>query len=316
MRKFALLLIALTTVILSCNQQKFAGPDSLLIKNAIIIDGSGSQGRTGDVLIINDTIVVVGNTAAWRAAKEVDALGLVLAPGFIDLHAHGNPLGENGGFENFLSQGVTTVCLGMDGFSAGDISGWIHDLSNAGLATNIIPFVGHSTIREVSLTGYSERPVAGQLLAMNDLLAEALDLGYFGMSTGLEYLPGGLADTEELHGLARVVGAKNSLLMSHLRNEDNDQIENSLAELIGMGKYCQVHVSHIKVVYGKGKERAKEILSVLASARNTGINITADMYPYTASYTGIGILFPKWAKAPADYEVIKATQAGTGGIFI
>ena len=268
----------------------------------------GNPGRPGNVLVIKDTVAAVGNTDGWINSREINGRGLVLSPGFIDLHAHGDPLGENGGFENFLYQGVTTVCLGMDGFSPENISGWIREMGQTDLSTNVMPFIGHSTIREISGTGYTEFPLPRQLQSMNELLEEAFKIGYFGLSTGLEYLPGSLAKEEELHGLAKTVGEYNGLVMSHVRNEDDDQIEKSLNELIGMGTFCPVHVSHIKVVYGKGKARADELLQLLDSARNAGIRITADMYPYTASYTGIGILFPDWAKPPHDYESVKKTR--------
>ena len=118
------------------------------------------------------------------------------------------------------------------------------------LSTNVVPFVGHSTIRELSGTGYTEFPLPRQLKSMSELLEEAFKMGYFGLSTGLEYLPGRLAKEEELLGLAKTAGEYQRLVMSHVRNEDDNQIEKSLNELINMGEYCPVHVSHIKVVYG------------------------------------------------------------------
>lgn len=129
------------------------------------------------------------------------------------------------------------------------------------------------------------------------------------MSTGLEYTPGTFAMDKELLPLAQVVGKNNGLIMSHIRNEDDNQIESSIRELLRQGQYCNVQVSHMKSVYGKGKARAKELLGLL-NTKNNGLTITADVYPYTASYTGIGIVFPKWAKAPNDYKkVVKNRRA-------
>ena len=143
-----------------------------------------------------------------------------------------------------------------------------------------------------------------RMLAMLD---EALDYT-FGLSTGLEYNPGLHATTDELRALARVVGANDRLIMSHMRNEDDDQLEASIAELLEQGEDARVHISHLKSVYGSGAARAEEILGILADARRQGIDITAEIYPYSASYTGIGIVFPVWAKTTGQFEVAKAER--------
>ena len=142
------------------------------------------------------------------------------------------------------------------------------------------------------------------MLAMLD---EALNYT-FGLSTGLEYNPGLNASTEELRALARVVGAKDRMIMSHMRNEDDDQLEASIAELLEQGEDARVHISHLKSVYGSGAVRAEEILGILSDARDQGISITAEIYPYNASYTGIGIVFPVWAKTTEQFEVAKAER--------
>ena len=307
MRYFFLLSVLLLPAGCTYNSHE-STKTGVLIKNARIFDGSGNEPFQADVFISEDRIALIGTYNGPEPGAIIDAAGLALTPGFIDLHAHGNPLGEHSDFENFITQGVTTICLGMDGFSAEDITGWLKRIAADTLSVNVVPFIGHSTIRELSGTGYAEFPVPRQIEAMQDLLSIALDLGYFGLTTGLEYLPGGLARNEELEALASVVSKYDKIIMSHIRNEDDDVIETSLKELINLGKFCPVHVSHIKVVYGKGPRRATEILSLIDSARQSGITITADMYPYTASYTGIGIVFPEWAKAPNDYSAVKASQ--------
>ena len=122
----------------------------------------------------------------------------------------------------------------------------------------------------------------------------------FGLSTGLD--PGLYADSSELLALAETVGRNNRVIMSHMRNEDDDQIEASMAELIAQGEYAPVHIAHMKSVYGKGAARAEELLDLMAQARSRGFQITADVYPYSASYTGIGILFPAWAKTQEQFD--------------
>ncbi len=282
---------------------------SLLIRNGLILDGSGAPPRAGDVLVRGDTILYTGevDTSLISVEQTIDAGGRYISPGFIDTHAHGDPL-ETPAFENFLAMGATTICLGQDGESPllEDIRNWMQQVDSVGPGVNIAMFVGHGALRELSGTAYKPEPTPPEMARMEQLLNDALDAGCFGLTTGLEYTPGLYAGEEELLALARVVGRHNGLIMSHVRNEDNDAIEASLRELLRQGQYCNVQVSHLKVVFGKGKERAEDILALLEEARsNSRFSVTADLYPYTASYTGIGIVFPQWAKPPNDYEKVK-----------
>jgi len=281
----------------------------LLIRNGRVLDGQDSIARRADVLIRNDSILFIGevDTSAIAVEQVIDAAGKYVTPGFIDTHAHGDPL-ETPGFENFLAMGVTTICLGQDGDSPEyeDIRPWMEKVDSIGPGVNIAMFAGHGTLRQLSGVGYKPEPEPAELAKMEALLVDALDAGCFGLTTGLEYTPGIYAGDGELAALAKVVGAEDGLAMSHVRNEDNDAIEASIRELLRQGQYCNVQVSHLKVVYGKGEERAEEILALLDSARSkNGFAVTADIYPYTASYTGIGIVFPQWAKPPNNYEQVK-----------
>ena len=140
---------------------------------------------------------------------------------------------------------------------------------------------------------------------MKTLLRDALEAGCYGMSTGLEYTPGQYANTTELTQLAKEIGKQDAMIMSHMRNEDDDALEQSIKELLQQGQYCNVHIAHFKSVYGKGTERASALLALLRQHRKQTFSITADIYPYSASYTGIGIVFPAWAKAPNDYRQVK-----------
>ena len=142
---------------------------------------------------------------------------------------------------------------------------------------------------------------------MLSMLDEALDYT-FGLSSGLEYNPGLNASTDELRAMAKVVGQNDRMIMSHMRNEDDEQLEASIAELLEQGEDARVHVAHLKSVYGKGVDRADEILGILADARDSGIEITAEIYPYTASYTGIDIVFPVWAKTVEQFEIAKVER--------
>ncbi|WP_101446850.1 N-acyl-D-amino-acid deacylase family protein [Pontibacter ramchanderi] len=283
----------------------------LLIRNATVIDGTGNPGFAAHVLINGDSIVLIDTdtTSTYTADRAINAKGLYLTPGFIDTHAHGDPL-ETPDFSNFLSMGVTTICLGQDGFSPEreDLKEWMQEVSAKELGVNIAMFAGHNTLRMLSGIQYDSIPTAEGMAKMEQLLTAALDAGCFGLTTGLEYNPGYYAGHDELNRLAHIVGKKKGVLMSHMRNEDDAFVEGSIRELLEQGKYCPVHVSHIKVVYGKGEDRANRVLQLLDSARQQGIQVTADFYPYTASYTGIAILFPDWAKQPYNYEEVLKTR--------
>lgn len=311
LRPFSLFILFLVTCA-SCQQgQNSDTTYDLLIRHATVVDGTGAEAFTANVFVNADTIALIekDTAAAHKATKTIDATGLVLTPGFIDTHAHGNPM-QTPDFKNFLAMGITTITLGQDGFSPNqkDLSTWMDSVDTVKPAVNVALFAGHGTLRMLSGIGYDSIPTGQKLEGMEQLLAQAMDAGCYGLSTGLEYMPGYYASGEELNRLAKVVGQKNGLVMSHMRNEDDAFVEASIKELLAQGRYCPVHVSHMKVVFGKGAARAREILQLLDSARASGTQVTADIYPYTASYTGIGILFPDWALKPNDYKKVLATK--------
>ena len=292
-------------------RQWFSGQETsfdLLIHSGKLYNGNNATSIVSDVLVRGDSIVFVGkvDTTLIQVKQKVNASGKIVCPGFIDTHAHGDPL-YTPGFANFLAMGVTTICLGQDGASPKhlDIRPWMERVSDTIPGTNIALFAGHGTLRHLSGIGYETTPSQSEVDHMNQLLQNALEAGCFGLSTGLEYTPGTYAGDEELLRLAKTVGQYDGVIMSHVRNEDNDAIEASLDELLRQGQHANVHVAHLKVVYGKGEKRAEEILAKLAEARKGPYRVTADLYPYTASFTGIGIVFPAWAKPPNDYQKVK-----------
>lgn len=284
----------------------------LWVRNGSILDGRSAEPEPADVLVRDGLIRYLGpvDSNAFTAATVIDASGKIVTPGFIDAHTHGDPL-ETPSFENFLAMGVTTICLGQDGSSPGeaDTGNWMHRVADKEPGVNIALFAGHGTLRRLSGIGYEKTPDESSLERMKALLGDAMKAGCFGMSTGLEYTPGAYAGERELLALAKVIGENDGLIMSHLRSEDDHAVEEALRELLRQGRYCQVHAAHLKVVYGKGATRAEEVLALLDSARQeTPYEVTADIYPYTASYTGIGIVFPHWAKAPNDYPTVRQQQ--------
>lgn len=286
----------------------------LLIINGMVMDGSGSEAFPADLVIVDDEIVFVGKTGfspaelLERVAVTIDAKQRIVAPGFIDLHAHGDPL-KTPDFENFLAMGVTTISLGQDGSSPPvmHLGDWLSEVEDTGIAVNLAMFVGHGTLRDLTGIGRTPEPAPDDLARMLELLDATLEYT-FGLSTGLEYNPGLNAQAAELEALAKVVGRNDRLIMSHLRSEDDDRLAASIEELVEQGRFARVHVAHLKSVYGHGAESAERILRLLYNARASGIQITADSYPYNASYTGISIVFPVWAKTTDQFEVAKVER--------
>jgi N-acyl-D-amino-acid deacylase len=294
------------------NPRPVTGPYDWLITGARVVDGTGDPSVTADVLLQGGQVAWVGQVDpdTLRVANRVDAAGRVLAPGFIDGHAHWD-LPEPRDLSNFLAQGVTTIVLGQDGRSpqVGRLEAHMEQVESGGIPLNVAWMVGHNTIRMESGVAYSEPDSAG-LAAMADLVARGMEAGAFGLTTGLEYDPGIRSGIEELVAVARPVAERDGVVMSHMRNEDADQVESSLAELLEQGRRsgARVHVSHLKVVLGSDPAQAVRMLATLAAARAEGIGASADVYPYTASFTGLSILFPEWARPPHDYRAVLAAR--------
>ncbi|GJM25917.1 MAG: D-aminoacylase [Phycisphaerae bacterium] len=276
----------------------------LLIRGGELLDGTGAPARRADILVRGDQIARIGlfDGESISAEKIIDATGKVVTPGFIDTHSHGDPR-KTPEFENFIAMGVTTICLGQDGASPSNLAQWMQEIEGAALGPNIAMFVGHGSIRTQAGIPLQTEVSASQVADMQRLVGKAMKLGCFGMTTGLEYQPGSFSNIDELVALAKPVANGGGLVMSHMRTEDDDAIDGALSELLAQGEQagCPVHVSHIKVTYGHGATRAEKLLAQLKQSRSRGIRVTADIYPYTASYTGIGIVFPDWAKPPHNY---------------
>ena len=282
----------------------------LCIRGGTLIDGTRATRRTANLYVSDGHIVAITPVDDRRPATcEIDASGLVVTPGFIDTHAHGDPV-RTPDFGNFLSMGVTTICLGQDGESPEDTAGWFRSVQKVALGPNIALFAGHGTARNAVGIGNDSQPTPPQIEAMAEWVRLAMSHGCLGLTTGLEYQPGSFADLEELVAVARPVALAGGVIMSHMRSEDDDAIQAAVAEFLEQGRRsnCAVHISHLKVTYGHGAERAERVLSQMAEARQAGMQVTADLYPYLASYTGIGIVFPDWAKPPHNYQQVVHTR--------
>ena len=280
----------------------------LWIRNGTVVDGTGRQRVGADVRVRGDTIAYVGkvDSAHIHARRTLDASGLIVSPGFIDAHSHGDPLSES--FTNFLDQGITTVVLGQDGATAGfksdrepsSLAEWMRRADEHRSEVNIATLSGHGTLRMLAGVKDAPVPTSTQLLAMQKLLRADLDAGAFGMRFGLEYAPDRYSQPAEGQALGGVVGQYGGVVMSHMRSEDADKIGGAIDELLQIKAH--VHVSHIKIVAGHNASEAQAVLQQLARARSQGREVTADVYPYLASSSDFIFLYPDWAKRRNDYD--------------
>ena len=299
----------ITFFIAACSQPDY----DLLIKNGLIYDGSGSAPEQGHIAVQDGKIAQFGDfdITGITASKTVDAAGRAVTPGFVDAHSRGEPL-ETPRFDNFLSMGVTTITLGLVGTSPGaeDLAGWMQSVDDSGTGPNVIHFTGHSTLRDLSDTPRSDDVDESYILEMAGKLMAAMDAGSFGLSLGLEFEPGRFAGEDELVTLAQVVAERDGILMGHVRSEDDERIDESVRELmeIGLDADVQTHISHLKIVFADDPQRADDVLAIIGEARENGLEVTSDLYPYIASFTTIGLIFPDWANTQEEFEEAVETR--------
>ena len=272
----------------------------ILITGGTVIDGTGAAPFEADVALVGRAIVRVSRTRLPRSNAErvIDAHGLIVAPGFIDLHAHLDPLTELPAAESHVRQGVTTALGNPDGGGALPLGEYLATLDSIGVGMNVGFLAGHNTIRR-SVMGMADRaPEAAELERMREVVERAMDDGAFGLSTGLRYTPGFYADTDEVVALAEVAARRGGIYTSHLRDEGLD-LFSGVAEAIEIGRRARIPVvlTHHKVVGADMWGGSERTLAMIDSARAAGVDVMADQYPYTATHTGISILMPPWSLA-------------------
>jgi N-acyl-D-amino-acid deacylase len=267
-----------------------------LIANARIIDGSGAAARSGSVRIASDRIAEVGNLRARPGERVVDASGLVLAPGFIDTHSHH----DRGLFEMrdavaAVSQGITTVVVGQDGGSHSPLAAFFARVDSNPPAVNVASYAGHGSIREQVMGDDFKRTATElEIERMRALLRADMVAGALGLSTGLEYDPGIYSAPREVVELAKVASSFGGRYISHVRSEDR-QFWQAINEIIAIGREARipVQVSHIKLAMRSLWGRADSLVRVLDRARTSGVDITADIYPYPYWQSTLTVLFPE-----------------------
>ncbi|MDM8002951.1 MAG: D-aminoacylase [Bacteroidota bacterium] len=293
----------------------------VLIRNGSIVDGSGSPAFTGDIGIMSDTIAAIGDLKHARGTSEIDATGMTVTPGFINMLSWAvESLIEDGRSMGDIVQGVTLEVLG-EGDSWGPLSesmkrdmkssqgdikydiGWttlgeyLEFLEKKGVSANIASFVGTATVR-IHTVGYDNRPpTAEEMDSMKLLVRQAMEEGAVGVSSALEYVPASFASTEELTELCRVAAEYDGMYISHIRNEDDrflEAIDDFLRIPAATGIRSEIY--HFKQVGRTNWDKLGSAVAKIDSARAAGLYVTADMYNYPASSTGLGIIMPEWVQ--------------------
>ncbi|MDB6058513.1 MAG: N-acyl-D-aspartate/D-glutamate deacylase [Verrucomicrobiales bacterium] len=275
----------------------------LILRNGQIIDGTGAPAYHGDVAIANGRVAALGKVDG-TAKREIDVVGNVIAPGFIDVHTHAEDIETLPLAENFLRMGVTSLVLGNCGSSKLDLGKFYNDMERKTFSPNIASLVGHGTVRAKAMGGSFDRPPsAAELAKMKSYVAKAMDDGAVGMSTGLIYLPGTFAKTDELVEVAKVVGARGGIYTSHMRDEGT-HIDDSLSEVFHIARegHMRAEVSHIKLSGPTSWHRSEQVLKEIESARAEGLKITQDEYAYTASSTSLSQLIPEGAREGGKFK--------------
>jgi N-acyl-D-aspartate/D-glutamate deacylase len=300
--QFLYSIIAMTILSISTSTAAAAERYDLVLKNGRVVDGAGTPWYLADVAIRDGKIAAIGKLRSADAGRVIDASGLVVAPGFIDMMGQtASPfLKDPAAAMNLLTQGVTTINAG-EGDSAAPLAaeaakaaGWssmreyFDLLDKTGMPLNVVQTVGHTQVRRVVLGEVDRRPLPAELEKMKSLVREAMEAGAIGVSTALIYPPAVYASTEEISDLARVAGASGGGYYTHMRNEGDrllEAIDEALA--IGQAAECRVHIFHLKAAGRQNWGKMEQAIARIKAARSEGRQVAADIYPYINNGLGI-----------------------------
>ena len=270
----------------------------LLITNARVIDGSGNPWFRADVAIKDGRIAHIGRLGPETAVRSIDAHGQILAPGFIDVHTHVESIYGQPAAENFVRMGVTTLVTGNCGSSTTEVGEFLGRIKEKPLAVNLATLIAHGSVRRKVMGLGDREPTPEELRQMETLVEQGMKDGAVGLSTGLIYVPGTYAKTDEIVALARVAARYGGLYATHMRNE-GDKVADAIRESIQIGEQAglPVEISHFKISNKKLWGQSPMTLGLVRDARARGLVVTVDQYAYTASSTSLDSRLPSWLRA-------------------
>lgn len=290
---FTILLVPLMFLAVSCSNKTY----DLVIKNGLIVDGTGELAYKGDIAIKGNRIAKIGSFKENRALETIDATGLVVTPGFIDVHTHcDRGIKRVPTVDNYIFQGVTTAIGGNCGGHRFPLAKLYEDLELEGISINFGSLIGHNTIRREVMEYKMEAPTEEEMTQMKALIDQEMKAGGLGFSTGLSYLPGIYSKTEEIVELASVISPYDGIYASHIRDQAK-HITEAIEEAIAIGEKnnLTVQISHIKLADDAVWGETERITNPVEDARGRGVNVFLDQYPYTATSSGFTSSFPSWA---------------------
>jgi len=266
----------------------------ILIRNGKIIDGTGNSWYYGNVAVKDGQIISIGRDVNYPAKKTIDAKGLIVTPGFIDVHTHlEGDEARDPEAKNFIYDGVTTCITGNCGSSNTDIGKYMRRIDSLKLSINVAALIGHNDVRKAVMGRANRDATPEELKKMEIIVDKAMQDGAVGLSTGLIYIPGTFTKTPEIVSLAKIAAKYNGVYATHMRSE-GDSVTQAIEEALTIGREAKipVEISHFKLSGQQNWGRSKETVPMIEKARREGIDVTIDQYPYTASSTSISTLLP------------------------